>query len=378
MEIYKRIISASWQKFMFQGKAIIITGARQVGKTTLLEDFIKDRNDTLWLNADELHTRNRLTNPTIEGLKEIVSAYKIVVIDEIQRIINAGLLLKMLVDNIKDVQFFATGSSALEITDFVFEPMTGRSFNFHLFPLSLAEIYPKETPFEMEKNLPFHLIYGSYPEVVVKRNLSEIILKNLSEQYLYKDILQWKNIRKPIILEKLLQLLSWQIGSEVSFNELANKLSVKSETIVSYIDLLEKAFVVYQLRPFSTNPRKEITKMSKIYFMDNGIRNAVIDNFNPLTARNDQGVLLENFLISERIKMNTWKNPSVKSYFWRNKNQSEVDYVETQGNAIKAYEIKWQRKKAAVSRAFLNQYPNAQRDILTSSKFLSFVRDDYL
>jgi len=252
--------------------------------------------------------------------------------------------------------------------------MTGRHFKFHLYPFSLAELYPGKSPFEIEQELPFHLVFGNYPEICIKRGLSEIILKNLSQQYLFKDVLVWKDIRKPELLDKLLKLLAFQMCSEVSVNELANQLRVKSETVENYIDLLEKSFVVYRLKSYGTNPRKEVSKMSKIFFWDNGIRNSIIDDFRDLQLRNDQGQLFENFIISERMKMNAWLNPSAKSFFWRNYNKNEVDYVEYGNGQLSAYEMKWNtRKKHKVTKAFTNLYPEAQTKVITPEDFVGFT-----
>ena len=374
MKIIERLLSKQLKPLLFQGKALIITGARQVGKTTLLTEFLKDYPRALWLNADENNIRERLKDPTIQHLRYIIGNYKIVVIDEIQRIKNAGLLMKLLVDNFKDVQFMATGSSALEISDSVFEPLTGRYFLFHLYPFSLAELYSDRSPFEVGRELPFYLIYGNYPEVCLKRDLSEMILRNLSQQYLFKDVLVWKDIRKPDILDKLLQLLAFQVGSEVSLNELGKQLKIKSETVGNYIDLLEKSFVIFRLKSFSSNPRKEVSKMNKIYFWDNGIRNAVIENFKDLMLRNDTGQLFENLIISERLKMNRWRNSRAKSFFWRSLNKSEVDYVEQSMEKLSAVEIKWNtHNKFRVSRAFTNIYPEAKTTVVTPENFTDFI-----
>ena len=371
---YERFLKDKLDSLLFKGKAVLLIGARQVGKTTLLENLVKRKDSALWLNADFNTVRDRLTNPSLDSLKNIIGDYEIVVLDEIQRIPNAGLLLKILVDNFKGVQFIATGSSALEISDNVFEPMTGRVFVFHLYPLSLAEIYPTQSAFEIEEKLPFHLVYGNYPEVVVSRDISEMILKNLTDQYLYKDVLVWKNIRKPELLDKLLKLLAYQIGSEVSINELAKQLHVKSETVDSYIDLLEKSFVIFRLKSYSNNPRKEVSKMSKIVFWDNGIRNAIIEDFRDLTSRNDQGFLFENFMISERMKMNAWVNSDSKSFFWRDYNKREVDYVEVFNKQISAYEMKWYtKKKFKVTKAFTNLYPDANAQVITPVNFHKFT-----
>ncbi|MCF6365464.1 MAG: ATP-binding protein [Bacteroidales bacterium] len=374
MKTYKRILEKTLKDYFFKGKVLLIVGARQVGKTTLLQEMSKEFGSFLWLNADENNVRERLANPSVNAIKNIIGNYKIVIIDEVQRIKNAGLLLKIMADNFKEVQFIATGSSVLEISDCIFEPLTGRHFPYHLYPFSLAELYPEKSPFEIEQELPFHLVFGMYPEIAVKRDMAEMILKNLAQQYLYKDVLIWKDIRKPQLLDKLLKLLAYQIGSEVSINELANQLKVKSDTVENYIDLLEKSFVVYRLKSYSTNSRKEVSKMSKILFWDVGVRNAVIEDFRDLPLRNDQGQLFENFMISERMKMNAWLQSDVKSYFWRNYNKSEVDYVELEKNSLSAFEMKWNtRKKHKITQSFTNMYPEAKASIVTPEDFIGFV-----
>jgi len=373
---YERILLPSLQKWFFKGKVLVITGARQVGKTTMLETINAEHSSVLWLNADLTNVRNLLTDPTLIDLENLIGSKKFVLIDEIQRIENPGLLLKLMVDNFKKTQFIATGSSALEISEKIFEPLTGRHLLFHLYPFSLQEIYAEKTNFELEQELPFHLIYGSYPSISQNRNDAETLLKNLTSQYLYKDVLVWKDIRKPELLEKLLELLAHQFCSEVSIHELAINLKVKPETVEKYIDLLEKSFVIYRLRSYSTNARKEVTKMHKILFWDNGIRNAIIDDFRPLTNRNDTGALWENFIITERMKMNNWKGKSVKSYFWRNLQQREVDYVELQKNKLSGFEIKWNIiKNNSVTKAFTNLYPKGKTEIITPKNFRDFCFD---
>lgn len=378
MKVVGRIAQTVLEKWLNKGKVLVITGARQVGKTTMLQNmFDDDDKKVLWLNADETRVRTRLSELDVAALGNVVGNYKTVIIDEVQRIQNAGLLLKILADNFKNVQFIATGSSALDISERIFEPLTGRYLLFHLYPFTLAEIYKNESVFEIENKLPFHLVYGNYPDIFKNQKEAETLLKNLSNQYLYKDVLVWKDIRKPQLLDKLLKLLSYQVGSEVSIHELSNQLQVSSETVDIYIDLLEKSFVIFRLPAYSTNPRKEISKMNKIFFWDNGIRNAVIGNYDDLSIRQDVGQLWENFVISERMKMNSWIAPDRKGYFWRNYNQSEVDYVETEGNQLSAFEMKWNtRKKHSVTRAFTNAYPEASTDVITPASFDSFCQLD--
>ena len=373
MSSVNRLLKDKLTYWLNKRKVLLLTGARQVGKTTLLKDLFEGQQ-MLWLNGDDPAVRTRLDNITLSGIKDLVGGYQIVVIDEVQRILNPGILLKMMIDNFPEVQFVATGSSALEISDKVFEPLTGRHILFYLYPFAQAEIYPTKSAFELEQQIPFHLRFGSYPDVVINPLDAETLLKNLAGQYLYKDVLIWKDIRKPELLDKLLKLLAYQVSSEVSINELANGLKVKSETVENYIDLLEKSFVVFRLKSYSTNERKEVTKMNKIYFWDNGIRNAIIDDFRPLELRNDIGALWENFLVSERMKMKAWKEITAKSYFWRNKQQREVDYIEEQYGELTAYEMKWNSdKNHKVTLAFTNAYPTAKTEIITPLNFKGFV-----
>lgn len=374
MKVFQRIAQGEIKKWLNKGKVLVITGARQVGKTTMLQNMFDDADQkVLWLNADETRVRTRLSELDVAALGNVVGKYKTVIIDEVQRIQNAGLLLKILADNFKNVQFIATGSSALDISESIFEPLTGRYLLFHLYPFTLAEIYKQESVFEIENRLPFHLVYGNYPDIYKHQKEAETLLKNLSNQYLYKDVLVWKDIRKPQLLDKLLKLLSYQVGSEVSIHELSNQLQVSSETIDIYINLLEKSFVLFRLPAYSTNPRKEVSKMNKIFFWDNGIRNAVIGNYDDLSIRQDVGQLWENFVISERMKMNSWLAPDRKGYFWRNYNQSEVDYVEIEGNQLSAFEMKWNtHKNHSVTRAFTNAYPDASTEVITSISFDRF------
>ncbi len=377
MELIHRKLEKLLDTWMFKGKALLLIGPRQVGKTTLLQGLTQKMPDQcLWLNADLPDIRAMLQNPTLQGLNNLIGPYKILIIDEVQRLPNAGLLLKIIVDNFKEVQCIATGSSSLEISETIFEPLTGRYIQFNLYPFSLAELYPRSTSFELKQNLEFHLIYGLYPEISTQRDLAETLLQNISDQYLYKDVLSWKDIRKPELLDKLLKLLAWQIGSEANIHELANQLRVKSETVESYIDLLEKSFVIFRLRSYSTNERKEVSKMSKIYFWDNGIRNAVLGKFDGLKIRNDLGPLWENFILAERLKYLRWSGSRAKSYFWRNYNQSEVDYVEIDGEKMHGYEMKWNvapKRKVRVTRAFTNMYEHANTAVVMPEDMMEFV-----
>lgn len=373
MDKVERYAATRLKPWLNKNKTLVITGARQVGKTTMLKKMFSATEQILWLNADENTVREKLAQQDVQSLKQIIGSSKTLVIDEVQRVANAGLLLKLLVDNFSELHIIATGSSSLDISEKVFEPLTGRHLLFHLYPFSMAELYAGKSPFEIEQQLPFHLVFGNYPDVCNNKEIAETLLKNLTNQYLYKDVLIWKDLRKPELLDKLLKLLSYQVGSEVSFNELGNNLQVKSETVESYINLLEKSFVIFRLNAYSTNARKEVTKMCKIYFWDNGVRNAVIGNYNDLSSRNDIGSLWENFTISERVKMNTTMGMDVKSYFWRNYNQSEVDYIEVNKEKINAFEIKWNSpQKTTFNKAFINMYPHAETAIINRQNFTDF------
>lgn len=377
MNVKERIVFYVFENWLFKRKTLILTGARQVGKTTFLQEILKGREDVLFVNADEQRVRQLFEDASIPNLKAIIGSNKILVIDEVQRIENPGLVLKLLHDSFPDKQIIATGSSALEISDRIFEPLTGRHLLFHMYPFALSELYPKKTSFQVAEDLPFHLVYGMYPEITQNRGSAELLLKNLANQYLYKDVLIWKDIRKPDILQKLLQLLAYQVGSEVSIHELSKTLKIKSETMENYIDLLEKSFVIFRLGAFSNNPRKEVSKMTKIYFWDNGIRNAVIEDFDLLPLRNDVGQLWENFLISERMKMNSFLGKNRKVYFWRNYNQAEVDFIELDKKQLNAFEIKWKiDSKDKISRAFLNLYPDAVTKVLHPNNFMEFCGKD--
>lgn len=373
--LYNRSLEKTIEKWMFRQKALVITGARQVGKTTLLENLLrKSQKNTLYFNAEEPANKKLFEELSVVKLRNIVGENEIIVIDEAQQIENIGLCLKLMVDNFKDKHIFATGSSALEIADKIFEPLTGRHFLFHLYPLSITEIYNNNQHKQLYENLNWHLVHGMYPDAVNNKTDAEKFIKSLAGQYLYKDVLAWKDIRKPELLYKLLQLLAHQMCNEISMQELAIQLKVKSETVETYLDLLEKSFVVFRLRSHSTNDRKEVTKMKKIYFWDNGIRNAIIDNFKSIELRSDAGALWENFAITERMKMNHYKERSIYSKFWRSKQQQEVDYVETEHDDLRGYEMKFNStQKARITKAFTNMYPDAKTEIITPDNFIDFI-----
>lgn len=374
MKGVKRLAYPNVEYWLNKHKAVVLIGARQVGKTTLVNQMIAQVNEkALYLNADEAEVRESLSGASLAQLRDIIGKNKLLVIDEVQRVENAGLLLKRLSDNFKSLKLIATGSSALEISDKITEPLTGRHIAMHLYPFSIKELYEKESLLHIQQNLAFHLVNGFYPEICTNRSDAEVLLKNLAGQYLYKDMLVWKDIRKPELLDKLLQLLAYQMGSEVSLNELAIQLKIKTETVESYIDLLEKAFVVFRLKSYSTNERKEVSKMRKIYFWDNGIRNAIIGDFRSIQVRQDLGALFENMMVSDRQKMNEWGNKNVKPYFWRTLQQQEIDYVEKSASVLSGYEFKYSStQKAKITKAFFNAYPQAKAEVISPNEIKKF------
>jgi predicted AAA+ superfamily ATPase len=360
---------------LFQGKIIHIPGARQVGKTTLLRQFVESANfKTLWLNGDESDVRLMFENPTSTGLKSLIGDNDIIVIDEAQRITNIGLALKIMVDNQPDRQVIATGSSAFELANSINEPLTGRKIELFLYPLSYGEMVSHSGSLEEKRMLEHRLIYGYYPEVVTNPGNRTEILKSLSEAYLYKDIFLFENIKKPVLVERLLQAIALQVGNEVSFHEVGQIIGADQKTVERYINILEKAYIIFSLASLSRNVRNEIKKGRKIYFFDNGIRNAIIRNFNPISLRQDVGALWENFLISERIKYTDDRKLWVNRYFWRTHSQQEIDYIEESQGMLNAFEFKWNaRKGGKLPRQFQEHYPNSNYTMITPSNFTEFI-----
>jgi predicted AAA+ superfamily ATPase len=371
--LYKKIT----ERF-FRNKALIILGPRQTGKTTLLKQIESENKDaSIWLDCDEPDIREKLTNVTSTQLKNLIGNKKFVFIDEAQRIENIGLTLKLITDNLSNIQLLVSGSSALEISGKINETLTGRKFEFRLYPFSLMELSDYQSNLIENRLVENRLIYGYYPDVVNNPGDEELILKELVDSYLYKDILLYKEIRKPHILPKLLKLLALQIGSEVSTNELAQNLQVDRETIERYLDLLEKSFIIFRLGSFSRNLRTELNKSKKIYFVDNGIRNSLISNFNPIELRTDKGALWENFLISEKIKYNSYHNIMCSSFFWRTHQKQEIDYIEEKGGKLHAWEFKWDAKsKAKIPQTFIDTYPDSLLSIIDRENFWSFFNEE--
>lgn len=355
-----------------KGKAIVLLGPRQVGKTTLINTCLEGK-DFLFLNGDDPEIRNLLENTGVSKLRSIIGKNSLIFIDEAQRIKDIGLIAKMIIDQFKEVQLLISGSSALEINQSTQEPLTGRKFEYQLYPISWEEFENHVGYLEANTQLEERLIYGMYPDVLNNRSDAGEILKQLTTSYLYKDVLSIIGIKKPELLDKLLKALALQIGSEVSYNEIANLLQIDKNTVSKYIDLLEKAYIIFRLNSYSRNQRNEIKNNRKIYFYDNGIRNMIINNLNPLELRTDKGALWENFLISERIKLQQYNQLYTNNYFWRTVQKQEIDFVEEKNGQVTAYEFKWNSKgKAKIPLSFINQY-NAIGKIIDKENFREFI-----
>ena len=358
------------------GKAIILLGPRQTGKTTILTRICEKQSPWLSLNCDDVLIREHLQKANLKTLQQIIGNHSIVFIDEAQRVKNIGLTLKLITDNFKNVQLLVCGSSSLEIANEINEPLTGRKWEFMLYPLSWQEILNHEGFINTRSQLEQRLIFGMYPEIVTNIGQEKEILIQLSGSYLYKDLFNYHGIRKPDLLEKILQALALQIGNEVSYNELSQLLEVDKKTILRYLDLLEKAFVIFRLQPLSRNLRNEINSSRKIYFYDTGIRNAIIANFQPLTLRNDVGALWENFLIAERMKYLHNNNHRTNTYYWRTHLRQEIDYIEERGGTLNAYEFKWSRtKQFRFPKSFLNAYPENRTSLIRADNFSEFLTE---
>lgn len=356
-------------------KAIIVLGARQVGKTTLLEKLCEHYKKVLHLSGDDADVRELLKDASSTKLRNIIGDADCLFIDEAQRIENIGLCLKIVHDNKFPCKVFASGSSAFELANKINEPLTGRKWEYNLFPLSYHEMLKHTSSFEEHRNLEHRLIYGYYPDVINNPGNEKSILEQLSSSYLYKDILTWERIQKPDRLEKLIQALAFQVGNLVSYNELGQMTGLNNETVEQYISLLEKAFIVFRLGTFNRNLRDELKKTRKIYFYDNGIRNAVIKQFMPLGMRNDVGALWENFLMSERMKFNHYNHHYCNTYFWRNLAQQEIDYIEEHDGKIDAYEFKWSDKKG--NKKFPNKFVEAYKPnksmVINQTNYVEFI-----
>ena len=361
---------------LFKGKAVIVIGARQVGKSTLFRQITEKLEEpVLMLNCDEPEVRELLAGMNLVELKLMIGKHRIVVIDEAQRVSEIGMTLKRITDNFPEVQLLVTGSSSFELQNRLNEPLTGRKYEYRLFPISTRELLEHGGLIAVKQSLESRLIYGSYPDIVNHADEAKELLMNIAGSYLYKDLLALEDIRRPALLEKLLVALALQVGSEVSYNEIAQTVGSDSKTVEKYIDLLEKCYIIFRLGAFSRNLRTELKKSKKIYFYDNGIRNAVIQNFAPLSMRNDVGALWENFFISERIKSNEYGGRYAKSYFWRTTQQQVIDYIEEADGQFTVFEMKWnpRKKTTPLPAAFLKTYPVAQEAVVTPENYLEWL-----
>ena len=376
MGIIPRKIQKPIENSLFKRKIIIIYGARQVGKTTLVKEILKKyAKNSAYYDCDEPDIRQALVDKTSTELKAFFGKNKLIVLDEAQRIKNIGLILKLIADNFPDIQVIATGSSSFDLANNIIEPLTGRKYEFYLYPFSYEELKSVYSEIEFDRLLEQRIIFGMYPGVIFGGSDSGKYLKELAQSYLYKDILQYGGIKHSEVIEKLIQALALQISNEVSYNELALTVGIDKNTVASYIEILEKAFIVFRLKPFSRNLRNELKKLRKIYFYDTGIRNAVINNLNPMNLRNDVGSLWENFMVSERLKYNQNNQRDKNIYFWRTRAGQEIDYLEEAGGQIKGYEFKWLKQKFRPNKIFLSAYPESKIQLINRSNYSELFKD---
>ncbi len=380
MKIKRAIFETLEKRIKEAKKGILIYGARQVGKTTLVNDVLKKsfkHKKILKITGDEIKYHEILSSQDQKKLASLVSGYDIFFLDEAQKIKNIGINLKILIDQFPKLQIIVTGSSSFELKNELQEPLTGRIWTYKLFPINTQELAKKQTDFELKDAFETRLIYGNYPDIFTLENYQDKkeYLQNLSQAYLYKDIFEITRLRYPEKIRKLLQLLAFQVTNEISLSELSRSLEMTKETVAHYLDLLEKSFIIFRLSGFHKNLRKEITRMDKIFFWDNGIRNTVIDNFKSLENRNDIGALWENFVVSERMKKNIYDRSGGQSFFWRLHSGSEIDYIEElNGGELSGYEIKYNaRKKVKIPKSWQENYPKASFEVINQENILDFI-----
>lgn len=376
--VIKRTIAENIEKALAQEpKIILLYGPRQAGKTFLLNLILPKINEqeVVFLNGDDLRTQEALSVANLDSLKKIIGSKKFLIIDEAQRIPDIGLSLKLLFDSLA-IKIIASGSSSFELANKVSEPLTGRAIIFHLYPIALSEIIPNLPDLSLQSRLEDFLLFGMYPKVLTTEGASDKqkYLDDLVNAYLYKDILSFASVRKPKKVIDLLALLALQIGSEVSVAELAGHLALSKQAVEKYLDILEKMFVIFNLRGFSRNLRKEIYKTSKYYFWDLGLRNALIRNFNPLNLRNDKGAMLENFFLIEKLKQNNNFSQFANFYFWRTYDQKEIDFIEEKDGNLNAYEVKWGEKEIKPPKDWVANYPNSQFFVVNAENLTSFFK----
>ena len=375
MDLLRRKIQQVIENRMFKGKAIILVGARQVGKSTLFRQILSGKTDFLTLSCDDPEVREMLNGINQRELQRIIGNHRIVMVDEAQRVPGVGLAMKLIADNMPEVQLLITGSSSLMLQGSLNEPLTGRKFEYHLYPFSTQELVENMGLLRTKGMLESRLVFGSYPDVINNIGDTKEILMNLSGSYMYQDLLSMEGVRKPVLIEKLLVALALQVGSEVSYNELAQTVGSDAKTVEKYIDLLEKCYVLFRLPALSRNLRSELKRGKKVYFYDNGIRNALIQNLNPLSMRNDVGAWWENFVISEIIKYNHYNGRYANYYFWRTTSQQEIDFVEERDGQLHLYEMKWNPKKgnAKVPNEFTKAYGKMPFTVVTPENYLDLL-----
>ena len=370
-----RILEDQITPLLNSGKAIIIMGARQVGKSTLLETIFRRQENVLWMTGDDLDVQELFSQVTSTRLKALLGKSKTLIIDEAQRIPDVGLRIKLITDQIKDVQVVATGSSSFELASKINESLVGRKREFRMFPISFSEMVAQTNLLEELRLIPHRMVFGYYPEVVSNPGNEATILKELSDSFLYKDILSFESINKPDKIVRLLKALAFQIGSQVSYNEISQLTGLDSKTVERYIDILEKSYIIFRLGSFSRNLRNELKQSRKIYFWDLGIRNILIGNLAQVENRADTGALWENYIIAERLKRNSYNNSIAQYWFWRTQQQKEIDYLEEENGLLNAYEFKWNDKKSntRVPDSFAKAYPDAQFHIITPKNADEFL-----
>ncbi len=359
---------------LFKGKAIVLVGSRQTGKTSLLQQLFENKQAVLWLNGDDIGVQGMVSNINTDQWRMLIGDKKVLVIDEAQQIPEIGLRMKLVTDQLKDVQLVASGSSAFELANRLNEPLTGRKIEYKLYPFSYAEMVGHHGLLTEHNLIDHRLVYGYYPEVVTSPGNEKEVLRMLTDSYLYKDVLAFGGIKKSDKIIILLQALAFQVGSQVSYSELSNTVGIDGKTVEAYIDILEKAYIIFRLSSFSRNLRNELKHSRKIYFYDNGVRNALISNFAPVQQRADVGALWENFAVSERVKYNEYNNRWCNSYFWRTHKQKEIDYIEENDGQLYAYEFKYNPRKATVvPKDFAEGYPNASFKEITPTNIEEFL-----
>ncbi|MHA4808878.1 ATP-binding protein [Flavitalea flava] len=372
-----RILEETLEKQLSKQKVIMLYGTRRVGKTTLIQNIAeKHKDDVLLLQGEDMQVAAILQQRTIANYERLIRNKKIVIIDEAQAVPDIGRVLKLMIDSIKGITIIATGSSSFDLVAAAGEPLVGRQLVYQLYPIAQVELTQLENLLATTSNLEQRLIYGSYPELwhLPTTEEKEVYLKSLVNSYLLKDILIYENVKGADVLYKLLQLLAFQVGSEVSTVELGNTLQLNKGTIDRYLDLLAKVFIIYPLSGYSSNLRKEVSKSKKWYFYDNGIRNALINNFSPLQNRNDIGQLWEQYFLSERIKFNSYRGYNPQYYFWRTYDQQELDLIEVNNRQeLAAFECKWKQGKIKIPVGFAKAYPNATFAGITQYNYLDFI-----